>query len=252
MITPTIFPIGITESCQYAAHFLKHAHINLLDHISPDITHLLLDIPSFDENRNLRDGSSLPELLSKLPESITVIGGKLNHPSLEQYPQIDLLANSLFQAKNASITAECALHVAASHLTTTISDSPAAILGWGRIGKCLAKLLKTMNCDVTVAVRNERDRAILNALGYRALDFHEISQQLSRFKILFNTVPQQTIDACILNKWHTGIKIDLASYPGLVCENIIVARGLPSKYAPETTGKLIAESILNTIKEVAP
>lgn len=244
-----IYPAGITDSCHYASFYLKQSGITLTDHISPDITHLLLDIPTFNESGNLRDGSNLQALLRMLPESITIIGGNLHNRVPTEYAQIDLLTLPFFLAKNAAITAECALQIALSKLPTTISESPTLILGWGRIGKCLAKLLKAMNCEVTVACRKESDQALLNALGYHTLDFRKIPTEPPRFRLLFNTVPQQTIDADLLNRWNTCVKIDLASYPGMLCENKITARGLPGKYAPETTGKLIAESILNVLKE---
>lgn len=248
----TIFPVGISESCRYASLFLQKSGITLIDHLSPEITHLLLDIPSFDEAGNLRDGSDIQELLKRLPKGVTVIGGNLNQCYLSHYRKIDLLDDTFFQARNAAITAECALQVAANHLNSTFADSPALILGWGRIGKCLSKLLQATGCHVTVAARKESDRAMLSALGYSTLDFSEIPDNLCRFRILFNTIPQQTIDASILNPRRSILKLDLSSSPGMVCDDIITARGLPGKYAPESAGKLIAESIHQALKEAAP
>jgi hypothetical protein len=40
------------------------------------------------------------------------------------------------------------------------------------------------------------------------------------------------------------VKIELASSPGLEGDDVIEALGLPGKYAPETSGKLIARTIL--------
>jgi len=48
-----------------------------------------------------------------------------------------------------------------------------------------------------------------------------------------------------------GIVLDLASYPGITGKNVIPARGLPGKYAPESAGNLIAQSILRINKEEA-
>jgi dipicolinate synthase subunit A len=78
---------------------------------------------------------------------------------------MDLLKDPHYLAKNAAITAECALKVAAPYLKTTFSESPTLILGWGRIGKCLARLLSARNCPVSVAARKESDRAMLEAFG---------------------------------------------------------------------------------------
>lgn len=239
-----LYPIGVSDSCHYAARLLEHAGFALTDHPSPDITHLLLDIPSFDNSGFLRDGSDLKELLRMLPKSMTVIGGNLELPYLSQYTKIDLLKDPVYLAKNAAITAECALQVCAPYLKSTFADSPVLILGWGRIGKCLAKLLRALGSDVTVAARKESDRAMLEALGYGAVDFSQVSQALHRCAVLFNTVPDLPLHRDVLDGWKKVIAIDLASFPGMQGKQVVPARGLPGKYAPESSGKLIAQTIL--------
>ncbi len=234
-----LFPLGTSESCLSACSALKRSGFQLTDHPSPDITHLLLDIPGAEPG-------NLKELLRMLPKNITVIGGSLSADYLMDYRKLELLKNPVFLARNAAITAECALRATAPYLTTIWIDSPALILGWGRIGKCLGKLLKEIGCPVTIAARKETDRAMLSALGYRAVEFSGVKKELPRHKVLFNTVPQG-----IALEDHTGscIKIDLASFPGLEGHDIIRARGLPGKYAPESAGKLIAETICRMDKE---
>lgn len=237
-----LYPIGCTDSCRYASANLQEAGISLIDHPSPDVTHLLLDIPS-------REIAQAKEVLRMLPNDITVIGGDLENDSLSSYKRIDLLQDPYYLAKNATITAECALRVAASHLSTTLADSPTLILGWGRIGKCLANMLSSIGCDVTVAARKEADRAMLEALGYHAVDFPQISETLQCCRLLFNTVPALPLHSSIIDTWKQGIAIDLASAPGMQGESIISARGLPGKYAPESSGRLIAKTILRFLKE---
>lgn len=242
-----LYPIGTTDSCRWASVFLQQSGFALTDHPSPDITHLLLDVPSFTTYKE----SDLLELLRMLPKNITVIGGFLGLAALETYHKIDLLTDPYYLAKNAAITAECALQAAAPHLNTTFADSPALVLGWGRIGKCLTKLLSALGCSVTVAARNISDRAILEGLGYKAVDFSQIPHILCHCRILFNTVPNPTLASDTLDLWKNGIALDLASYPGITGKNVIPARGLPGKYAPESAGNLIAQSILRINKEEA-
>ena len=240
-----LYTIGSSVSCHYASALLERAGIALTDHPSPEITHLLLDVPSFDAAGLLRDGTDLKALLRMLPISATIIGGNLNPEYLQDYRKIDLLQDPCYLAKNAAITAECALRAAAPYLRTTFADSPALILGWGRIGKILAKLLMMLGCPVTVAARKESDRAMLMALGYKAVEFSQIPKILCQYKLLFNTVPDLPLH--IDTKKITAI--DLASYPGMKGSDVIPARGLPGKYAPESSGKLIAETILRLYKE---
>ena len=90
---------------------------------------------------------------------------------------------------------------------------------------------------------------MLEALGYRAVDFPEIPQVLKQHKLLFNTVPELPLPSSIPDTWKNGIAIDLASYPGMQGDTVIPARGLPGKYAPESSGRLIADTILRICKE---
>ena len=43
------------------------------------------------------------------------------------------------------------------------------------------------------------------------------------------------------------LKIDLASAPGMAGDDIIIAKGLPSKLAPESSGELIGKAVLRQI-----
>ena len=249
MDTFLFYPAGTSDSCHFAAQVLNQAGFPLTDHPTPEITHLLLDVPSFDGNGFRKDGSDLRELLRMLPKAVTVIGGFLIQPCLADYKKIDLLEDPFYLAQNAAITAECALRAAAPYLKTTFADSPTLILGWGRIGKCLAKLLRALGCPVTVAARKEQDRAMLTALGYCAVDFRQVPKALNNCRILFNTVPDVPLHKDVLDAWKTGIAIDLASLPGMQGMSVIPARGLPGKYAPESSGRLIAKSILRFRQE---
>lgn len=237
-----LYPVGSSDSCRYAAGILEKSGILLTDHPTPEITHLLLDIPT-------RDFSGLKELLRRVPKGITVIGGNLDQELWNGYRTEDLLKDPYYLTKNAAITADCALKVAAPLLKSTFADSPALILGWGRIGKCLARILSALGCPVTVAARKDADRAMLQALGYGAVDFSDIPYILRKYRILFNTVPSLPLDSEIIDHWENGIAIDLASEPGMQGKSVIPARGLPGKYAPESSGKLIAETILRVLKE---
>ena len=188
------------------------------------------------------------EMLDSCTMDQTVIGGNLDFLN-ENVSRLDLLKDPYYLAANAAITAEAALGLVLKELRCEITDANILILGWGRIGKCLAALLSAIGCPVTVAARKESDLAMLSALGYRAVDFSHIPQIIGDIQILFNTAPNLKPDPKMTSLWNSVVKIDLASYPGLEYEDVIPARGLPGKYAPESAGKLIAESILRISKE---
>ena len=244
-----IYPAGTTAACQHAATCIHKENYALVDHPTPEVTHLLLDVPSFAPDGNLRGGGAVERLLEMLPPDVTVVGGNLNHPALEEKRVVDLLKDETYLAMNAAITAECALEIAMPQLNTALYDSPALIIGWGRIGKCLARLLKAFGCPVTVAARKESGRAMLRALQYTAVDTAQLATILPGYRLIFNTAPEPVLSAKELQKAKNCLKIDLASRRGLEGEDVLWARGLPGIHAPESSGKLIAETLLHYIKE---
>lgn len=240
----TVLLAGNTPAIVFAGQALQKFGFSVHDQASLNTQYVLFDVPSFHTDGNLRNGRNLDTLLTALPDSVVLCGGNMFHPKLDAYSKIDLLQDETYLSINAAITAECAVRIALQHLTSTITESPALVIGWGRIGKCLAQLLKNIGCDVTVAARGEKDRAILSALGYTSVDISEIRTE--GYRLIFNTVPAHVLD---VHSHRHCIKIDLASKKGLIGEDVVWARGLPGMYAPETSGKLIAQTFLRLIQE---
>ena len=206
---------------------------------------MLLPAPAFETAGLLKGDVPLQPVLDCLPDNITVAGGNLQDPALESYQTIDLLQDPLYLAENAQITAHCAVKVALQQLPITLFGCSVLVIGWGRIGKCLASLLRQMGAYVTVAARKETDRAMILALGYDAMEIGQRNYSLIGYQVIFNTVPVMVLPADSLPYCRPDcILIDLASKPGIAGNRVIWARGLPGKLAPESSGKLMAKSIL--------
>lgn len=245
----SIFCAGTTAAMQYARSQLHQNGCTVTDTPQWNTTHLLLDVPSFRPGSPLLEHGNLDTLLCSLPEDTVICGGGLDQPQLEKFRRIDLLQDEQYLAENAAITAHCTLQLSAPMLKTTWKDTPVLILGWGRIGKCLGTLLKSLNCPVAVMARSERDRAALVSLGFRSLSPQEAAAHLSDFRMICNTIPAQVLSGSAVCQCAGVIKIDLASQKGLIGEDVIWARGLPGIHAPESSGKLIAKTILRLDKE---
>lgn len=239
------YSAGHTDALDYAVAALRRKGCIVAQAPSKDVTHLLLGVPSFEADGSLKGGGELSEALSVLPGNVTVCGGNLQHPALEGYKTTDLLQDPLYLAENARITAHCAVKIAMNKLPVTLWGYHVLVIGWGRIGKCLASLLKSMGAIVTVAARKEADRAMLLALGYDALDAQNLDYSLLRYRAIFNTVPVMLLPKeAMAYCCPDCLKIDLASAPGMDSPDVIWARGLPNKDAPETSGELIARTVL--------
>lgn len=206
---------------------------------SPDrtVTHMLLPVPSMDEANRIRNGPILMDVLSKLKEETTIMGGLL--PNLD-FPSVDFLKDEYYTAENASITAHCALKLILQNIHYTLNDVPILIIGWGRIGKCLVNLLASTGAEITVAARSEKDRAMLHALGHHAVSIELM--KADRYTIIINTVPATVLDRN--DAAPSALCLDLASVKGILGENVFWERGLPGRVAAESSGILIAKTAL--------
>lgn len=250
MKQPVYYIADSSEAMHFAAEALENRGFTISDRPAPDVTHLLLPVPSFDEHGRIRGDGPPEHLLGKLPENITIIGGNLIHPILAGYETIDLLQDATYLAENAAITADCAMQTAAQHMSIVWSQCPVLVIGWGRIGKVLAQILKATGADVFVAARKEADRAMLRALGYHAESIDNLSPSLVRYRVIFNTVPAPVLNEEQIKLCRPDcIRMELASVPGIPTSGTIRASGLPGKLAPETSGQLIAKSIIRIFAE---
>ena len=232
------YAAGHSPSLVYASEILRSKGFFFAPEPDRSVTHLLLDIPH-------RDWASIPAVLSSLSPDVTVMGGNLRHACLSEYKTVDFLSDASYLAENANITAHCAIKLALRDLPVILDKCPVLVIGWGRIGKCLAKLLRDMGAKVTVAARKESDRAILSALGYTAAETGFLADSLHGYRLIFNTVPAPVLPESILSRCSRDChKIELASVPGIAGTDVIDGRGLPGKLAPETSGTLITQTIL--------
>ena len=114
------------------------------------------------------------------------------------------------------------------------------IVGWGRIGKCLGQLLNKSKAKVTIAVRKDTDRAMIQALGSRGISIADAAKELMHFDVIINTVPEMVLPNMVTQPGC--IALELASQPGMSGMNLIDGRGLPGKLAPRESGNLIART----------
>ena len=218
-----IYIVPGNAATEQAGWFLREAGVVVTDHICPKATHWLLPVPT--------------KIPVDAPPGVIVIGGNLVGPGIDQ------LKDPFYQAENASITARCSLKL----IERDLKNLSVLVLGWGRIGKCLGKFLTEAGAEVTIAARKENDVAMVRALGYGGIFLHEASPLLPRFDAVINTIPAMVLSASGCRK--DCVLLELASQPGMVGDNIIDGRGLPGKYAPEESGRLIARTILRLCKE---
>lgn len=245
-----VYAGGRTPALRHGCRELAKMGIRVTDEPSPAVTHLLLPAPAFEKDGRIKGGGALEHILADLPEGITVIGGNLDHPILVGYNKMDLLQDGTYVARNAAITADGAVRLAGQYMDTVFEGCPVLIIGWGRIGKCLGRMLKALGADVTIAARKATDRDLAAALGYGVEDPAALEGSLRRYEVIFNTVPAMVLDDARIRFCRKDcVKIELASAPGMAGSDVIDGRGLPGKLTPAASGRLIAQTVKRLIVE---
>ncbi len=208
-------------------------------------------IPCYFSDKEIKLTAKVRRALNEKP----VIMGRSS--SLKGVKAYDLLAREDFAVLNAQPTAEGALCVAIKSYEKTILGSKILVIGYGRIGKALSKMLKAINAEVSVAARSSVKRAYIKSDGNIPVDTHSLDS-ISGYDIVFNTADAPVITEEILkNSGCDTLIIDLASYPGGVDFNAaeklgftaFTASALPGQFSPMTAGEIIADTLVTILKE---
>ncbi len=172
---------------------------------------------------------------------------------------VDYLCREELAMLNAIPTAEGAIQIAMEETPYTLHSSKCLIIGNGRIGKILAKMLNGLGSNVTVAARKKGDQAFAYAMGCESCSISDLGAKIEKYDIIFNTAPSMILDYHLLSKLKKNVLIiDLASKPGGVDFDearrlgikVIWALSLPGKVAADTAGDIICSTILNIIDEM--
>ena len=181
--------------------------------------------------------------IADLLENKTFIAGKLSENFYEQtkcrnVKIIDILKNEEFTILNCISTSEGAIKIAIEETKITLNGSNILILGFGRIGKILSKMLEGFGANVYCEARKKEDLAWITAFGYKKIDLLNLDENLNKFDLIFNTIPYIILDEQKLKLLKKDVCIiDLASKPYGVDKDAIekfkidyiLAKALPRK-----------------------
>ncbi len=159
----------------------------------------------------------------------------------------DALYDESFTLENANLTAIGALSYLLSELDRAPVDLSFGVIGYGRIGRALARILLFLGADVRVFSSKKEKRLELGALGIKCSEIEEDYfdfEQLSEIDVLVNTAP--TCLSYLFPDKHTGkLKvIDLASgdsFPGIF--GIEYLPSLPARMFGESAGLAYGRAI---------
>ncbi len=168
-------------------------------------------------------------------------------------PLYDYFRREAFTRRNALLTAEGALALLLAG-PDALSGSRVLISGCGRIGSLLARRLRALGAEVTVAARSSAQRAAAECDGVRAVSFAGLGGE---FDFVVNTVPAPVLGERELKALPGAALIELASPPyGIdaaaaerLGRKVQLASGLPGKTAPEAAAKAVRDAVYAILRE---
>lgn len=226
------------------------------DRLAQDV--LILPIPTKTKKGFLNlegEPVTVESVVEKTDPTTLIISCNFLDPSKRM---VDINKREDFAFLNAVPTAEGAITIASAQLGITTFRSRCLIVGFGRIGKVLADRLSALRAQVSVAARNPKDLAFIEALGLPAVPIHALKEKVDRFDVIYQTVPSLILDREVLgnidkaslivelSSGSAGTDLNAADQLGI---KVISAPGLPEKSAPVTAGLILFESVIRIINE---
>ena len=193
------------------------------------------------------------EAASLIGEGAFILSGALDEELAHTASQKDwrlLLPGSdpTFEEQNAMPSAEGAIYAAMQKADYTLCASSCLIIGPGRIGKELARMLLGIGAKVFMAARREEGLKTAADMGCVPVPIQALPIAAREADILFNTAPAMVAGEAVMAALPShAMAIDLASAPyGIDLEaakrhGITAWRegGIPGKYAPLTAARLL-------------
>lgn len=206
---------------------------------------------------------TIREMMHVINAKVLIAGGispDVYQMANDEYIEIiDVLKREELAVLNTIATAEGTIQVAIENTNKILHGSEVLILGFGRIGKVLARKLAGLSVKVTCAARKDEDLAWIQAYGHKATNINNLGENLRQFDVIINTVPHLILSKERLEYVKKDcLLIDLASNPGGIDKKsvkdmnlqFVWALSLPGKVAPTTSAEFIKETIYNILKEI--
>jgi dipicolinate synthase subunit A len=172
---------------------------------------------------------------------------------------VETAENDEIAILNSIPSAEGAILRAMKELPITIHGSCSVVVGFGRCGMTLARMLHGMGAQVVVVARNPAQLARAREMGLSAKRLEDISQAVQDADVVYNTVPALVLTEDVIEALQPrALIVDIASAPGGTDFAAAHRRGIkafldlgiPGKVAPQTAGEVLAHTMPRLIADL--
>ena len=159
-----------------------------------------------------------------------------------------LFEDDIYTARNTLLSAEGAVCAAMEKTEGALNGSSCLVIGNGRLGSALYRMLGGMGARVTAAARRKKE--------WNEVPLENLRDMLPRFDFVFNTVPHPILTEDILqNAAKETWFLELASAPYGIDEQAAKAIGLryaresgiPGRYCPMASAENIADYLERSV-----
>ena len=197
------------------------------------------------------------EKLSEVADCGRVICGKCsdvvrNSASGRGIDVYEIMRDEKFLAVNSRLTAEGALMLMLEHSLISISDARVLVMGFGRMGAAVARLMNKLEISLDVATNGSSRPAYAFAERVVPLEGFDFAP----YDVIINTVPYPIVkDSELLTMRETVVYIDLASSPAVNLEyakylglDADIYPALPAKVCPLGAARAMRDYISEVTK----
>jgi len=169
---------------------------------------------------------------------------------------VDLMELDQVAVENAVPTAEGVIQAAMENSDITLFGSRCLVLGYGRCGKVLARMLKGIGAEVSVEARKRADYAYIKCFGYGLVELSGLDGRIGDFDFIFNTVPAMMLDGNLLGRVKRDcVILDIFSSGGVDYRKAeefgikaLLMPSLPGRAAPKTAAVILRDAIEGIIR----
>ena len=209
--------------------------------------------------------------INALPKKITLVSGKANEEVKEvirakEIKFFNLMEDETFVLKNAILTAEGFLLDLIQNTSNSIFEQKILILGGGRVAKAVASILNKLGISFYVSMRNNLKLVDFQIFTENIVYWNNFKNVLKNYDVIINTIPFEIFNKDDVKKLNKNCTIfELSSVKCLSEENLknftvidptikkettfdnlktkkfVFCPGIPGRYIPETSGKLILD-----------
>lgn len=222
-----------------------------------EYNNIILPLPTIANGYISGSGITLEQLIETVNEGQNIFYG--NYTPDNKINAFSYYYNNSFIMKNSYLTAQGVLKMILDNVDYSINKTKVAVIGYGNCGKMISSLLRNTGLDVNVFSRRKETITEAELYGFSSESINKLEKTLSNYRLIVNTVPSNIISKKAIEKLsQDNVYIEVASKPygfniadtDVFNFKYILAESLPGRFTPVSAGEIIADTVIDMLKEV--